>query len=112
MQPDNTPSQSLENAASQNQQPEDLIRQGYTIQASGGQTFVVPDALQDVNLPLAKVLKPDFSKAVEMDGGVRFLYKCYSQFTFFCLHLLLWYMPNPDSDSDSEPSIDILAGCH
>ena len=34
------------------------------------QTFVVPNALHGEDLSLAKVLKPDFSKAVEIAGGV------------------------------------------
>ena len=71
MQPHESPSQSLPDVETQNQQPEDLIRQGYTIRASGGQTFVELNALQGVNLPLAKVLKPDFSKGMKMAAGVR-----------------------------------------
>ena len=71
MQPYESPSQSLPDVETQNQRPEDLIRQGYTIQASGGQTFVEPNALQGVNLPLAKVLKPDFSKGMKMAARVR-----------------------------------------
>ena len=69
MQSDENPPQSLQDT--KNQQPEDLIRQGYTIQASGGQTFVEPNALQGENLRLAKVLKPNLSNAVKMAVGVR-----------------------------------------
>src|SRR6266581_970692 len=68
MQPDGSPSQSFKET--QNDQ-EGLIRQGYIVQASGGQTFVVLNALHGEDLLLAKVLKPDFSKAVEMAVGVR-----------------------------------------
>ena len=66
-----SPSQSLPDVETQNQWPKDLVRQGYTIRALGGQTFVEPNTFQGVNLPLAKVLKPDFSKEMKMAGGVR-----------------------------------------
>ena len=62
-------------------QQKGLIRHGYnTLQASGGQTFVMPNALHGEDLSLAKVLKPDFSKAVGIAGGVRVFIiksKCY-----------------------------------
>jgi len=41
---------------------------------SGDQTFIVPNALEGEDLHLAKVLKPDFSKAVAMAGEVRVSY--------------------------------------
>ena len=52
--------------------PEDLIRQGYTIQRSGDKVYAMPSVLEerDVDLNLAKVLKPDFSQALQMDVGV------------------------------------------
>ena len=60
-----------------NSPTEDLIRQGYTIQRSGGTAYAMPSVLEerDVDLNLAKVLKPDFSQALQMDAGVsRFLH--------------------------------------
>jgi len=67
---DNSCLQSLENAETQNQQPEDIIRQGYTIRVSSGQEVIVPTVLEDVELPLAHMHKPDFSEAVNMEVGV------------------------------------------
>jgi hypothetical protein len=90
MQPNENPSQSLRGAEIHNQHPEDLIRQGYTIQASGGQTFVVPTTIQDETLPLAKVLRPDYSKAMEAAVGVRVvLVKMPPSFDVLCLFLPL-----------------------
>ena len=69
MQSDGHPSQLFKEP--ENQQ-DGLIRHGYnTVRASGGQTFVMPNALHGEDLSLAKVLKPDFSKAVGIAGGVR-----------------------------------------
>ena len=69
MQSDGHPSQLFKEP--ENQQ-EGLIRHSYnTVRASGGQTFVMPNALHGEDLSLAKVLKPDFSKAVGIAGGVR-----------------------------------------
>ena len=62
-----------DNSASQLFDPGDFIREGYTVRVSESQTFIVPNALEGEDLPLAKVLKPDFSKAVEMAGGVSVL---------------------------------------
>jgi len=90
MQPNENPSQSLRGAELHNQHPEDLIRQEYTIRASGGQTFVVPTAIRDETLPLAKVLKPDFSKAMEVAPGVRVvLVRMPPSFDVLCLFLPL-----------------------
>ena len=55
------------------QQPENLIRQGYMVRDIGDKTFIVPNALQHrVDLPLANMANPDFSRAVEMPGGVSY----------------------------------------
>jgi hypothetical protein len=54
-------------------EPEDVIREGYTIQVSGGRTYVMPTTLQGEGLALAKTLKPDISAALKMPAGVRFI---------------------------------------
>lgn len=63
-------SHSLGTAEIQNQQPEDMIREGYTLRVLDGQEVVVPTAFGAVELPLARMHKPDFSEAVAMDVGV------------------------------------------
>ena len=55
-------------------QAEDLVRQDYHVRVSGGQKFLVPNALEDIELSLAKMNKPDYSIAVDMPGGVSVLY--------------------------------------
>jgi hypothetical protein len=55
---------------SQNQQPEDIIRQDYEVRVAGGQKFVIPNEFRGLELPLAYTHKPDYSKAVDMPGGV------------------------------------------
>ena len=47
-----------------------FIRQGYHVREVSGQSFVMPDALQEEDLPLAMMHKPDFSKALTKAGGV------------------------------------------
>ena len=53
----------------QHAESEGLIRQGYTVQGKS----VMPNILADegFDFPLAKVLRPDISKAMEMPVGVR-----------------------------------------
>jgi hypothetical protein len=67
---DNKSPQSVQEYESQPQQPEDIIRQDYNIRVAGGQTFVIPNTLRDLNLPLAYMHKPNYSDAVDMPGGV------------------------------------------
>lgn len=67
---DKAQSQSFQHDETQNQQTDDLVRQDYHVRVSGGQKFIVPNALEDVELPLAKTYKPDYSMAVDMPGGV------------------------------------------
>jgi hypothetical protein len=62
--------QSLQNAETQKQQPEEIIKQGYTVRVSSGQEVIVPTVLVDVEIPLAHMHKPDFSEAVNMKVGV------------------------------------------
>jgi hypothetical protein len=62
--------QPVEDDETQNQQNVNLIRHGYRLGVSGDDTIVVPNAFDGVDLALAKTLKPDFSKAVNMPGGV------------------------------------------
>ena len=66
---DNTRSSHKEKNA-QNQLPEDFVRQGYHVRVSGGQEFIVPNALEDVEISVAAMHKPDYSMAVDMPGGV------------------------------------------
>lgn len=66
----NTPSQSSETRQAQDQHPEDHVRTGYTVESYDGLDFVVPNALETEPMDLARVLKPDISKALKMPGGV------------------------------------------
>lgn len=59
---------------SDSQQPEDLIRDGYKFGVSHGRKFVVPDALLDLEVPLARSQKPDFSSAMKANVGVRYYF--------------------------------------
>lgn len=65
----NTPSQNPED---EDQHSEDLVRTGYTVQSSDGIDYVVPNVLQTIPMDLARVLKPDISKALKMPGGICF----------------------------------------
>ena len=65
---DNT--QSSHKKKSQNQLPEDFVRQDYHVRVSGGQEFIVPSALEDVGISVAAMHKPDYSMAADMPGGV------------------------------------------
>jgi hypothetical protein len=67
---DNSCFPSLGNSETYNQQSEDIIRQGYTVRVSNGQEVIVPTALDDVEVPLARMNKPDFTQAVNMEVGV------------------------------------------
>ena len=67
---DNSRFQSLGNAETHNQQSEDIIRQGYTVQVSSGWEIIVLTVLDDVEVPLARMHKPDFTQAVDMEVGV------------------------------------------
>jgi hypothetical protein len=67
--PDDMQFQSVQDA--ENEQPEDIIRQDYGVRVSGGQTYVMANAFRGVELPLARTLIPDFTKAVDMAVGVR-----------------------------------------
>ncbi len=96
MQPDDSPSQSFE--GTQNI-PEDLIREGYAVWVSGGQTFVMLNALEGEDFHLAKVLKPNFSKAVEMARGVRVFYSQNGTITSY-----LFKFSSPPSPSSSAKS--------
>lgn len=69
--PGNMQSQSFQHADTQNQQSEEIIRQDYGVQVSCGQKYLIPNAFGDVDLPLIKIHKPDYSRAVEMAVGVR-----------------------------------------
>ncbi len=110
MQLDSSPSQSFKET--QNDQ-EGLIRQGYTVQASGGQTFVLLNALHREDLFLAKVLKPDFSKAVEMAVGVRvFRVRMLLPCHFFSFIFCPSYYCYAESRSRSTHLVDILARGH
>jgi len=99
---DKGPSQSFQKSGSQDQQPDDLIRQGYSVQISGGQDFVMPNAFQGAELPLAKVHKPDLSKAMEMDVGVWFYF---SRIVTISSH-----DPYPISVSDPDSGISFSLG--
>ena len=76
------------------------------VQVSESQTFIVLNALEGEDLPLANVLKLDFSKAVGMAGGVRVFHRMgsLSSHIFFLCQIL---NPNPICTS-----VDILAGGH
>jgi hypothetical protein len=63
-------SQSLKEFQTQNQKPEDIIRQDYEVRVVGGQKLVIPNAFRGLELPLAYMHKPDYSEAVDMPGGV------------------------------------------
>jgi hypothetical protein len=68
----NTPAQSSKQPESQDQQPEDLIRTGYTVESVGENEFVVPNVMRQLPMELAWMFKPDVSKALKMSGGVCF----------------------------------------
>ena len=67
---DNSHFQSCNDPRTQNQQPEVLIRQDYNVQISSGQPVIVPNTFQDLDLRLARMQIPDYSKAAEMAVGV------------------------------------------
>ena len=69
-----TYSQSYKDAQTQNQQPEEIIRQDYNVRVSGGQSFIVPNAFRELELPLAGMHKPDYSKAADMAVGVSVIF--------------------------------------
>jgi hypothetical protein len=71
---DGSQPQSVQDVEIENQEPEDLIRQGYSVQASGGRTYVVPTTLQTEDLQLAKMLMPDISVALTMPAGVTLVF--------------------------------------
>jgi hypothetical protein len=62
--------QSLQEGGSGHCLIRDLIRQDYHIQDFGGQRFVLPNAFQGIDLSLARIKQPNFSKAIEMPAGV------------------------------------------
>ena len=62
--------QSIQDDEIRNQQPEDLVRQDYHVRVSDGRKFMVPNALEDLDLHLARTNKPNYSMAVNMLGGV------------------------------------------
>ena len=64
-----SPTQSLPAFETRNQQP-DIIRPDYVVQVIDGQKSVIPNAFQGLDLPLAYMDKPDYSKAMDMAGGV------------------------------------------
>jgi hypothetical protein len=72
---DPTYSQSYKDTQTQNQQPEEIIRQDYDVRMSGGQSVIVPNAFREQELPLASMHKPDYSKAAEMAGGVSVIFQ-------------------------------------
>ena len=72
--PDNRQTHPVQMNDSQDRQ-RDLVRQDYAVRVSEGRTCVVPNALEEAELPLAIMHKPDFSKAQHMPGGVRILFK-------------------------------------
>jgi hypothetical protein len=68
---------------------------------------VVPNALEEVELPLALMLKPDVSKALEMPGGVSIVFLSVFFLIYpFASHVILKSLctsispPNPDPDPD------------
>ena len=67
---DNSHFQSYNDPRTQNQQPEVLIRQDYNVQISSGQSVIIPNTFQDLDLRLARMQIPDYSKAAEMAVGV------------------------------------------
>lgn len=67
---DNSNSQSVQEHEGHNQQPEDIIRQDYTVRLAGEHKVVIPTAFQGLELPLGYMHKPDYSMAVDMPGGV------------------------------------------
>jgi hypothetical protein len=70
---DDSQPQSVPDIEIDDQESEDVIREGYSIQVSGGQTYVVPTTLQGEGLVLAKTLKPDILATLKMPAGVRFV---------------------------------------
>ena len=70
---DHSPPQSIQHDQVQYEHHEDVIRQGYKVQDLGGQIFIVPNALDGVEASLAKMVKPDFARAVKMAAGVSFV---------------------------------------
>lgn len=77
-------------------QAEDLIKQDYHVRVSDGQKFIVPNALEDVDAPLARMHKPDYSMAVNMPGGVSLL----SLDLSYNLFPLLFCVADPEPDPD------------
>ena len=69
----------------QHGESEALIRQGNTVQGK----YVMPNVLADegFNFPLAKVLRPDISKAMEMSVGVRNFSVGKTQMQILCLRI-------------------------
>ena len=69
---DNTPSQSFVNPDTQNQQHENVVRQGYVIQEVGGHMYTIPTSFPiEKSLTLNHTHEPDYSKAADMPAGVR-----------------------------------------
>jgi hypothetical protein len=97
---DSSAVQFIDDVEMENQESEDLIRHGYSVRVSGSQTFVVPTTLQEVDISLANMRKPDISGAVKMPAGVTIIFSRNMNILLIFFFLLpLWTLyTDPDSD--------------
>jgi len=107
--------QSVQERETQNEEPEYIIRQDYEVQGVDGQKSVLPNAFWGLELLLAYMRKPDYSKVMHMAGGVSEVFQLWLSSAYhsdyFTPHHICIPTRNADPDCLSDCSLGKPRSC-